>query len=291
MRVSVFDQRLKRTPAPFGPWVGCTSACGAGQTKKRTRECPCPSEEDNACFDCEVETEEELPCDDTSLCEFSEYTDFGNCVFHSDCCETITVKSHEDEIGFYSKIYAEQQPYAVYKKVAVPVFDEPVDPKYIHYRSGLQQWVISNNYWSPKDCVLIDTACTADKLETSEKCNTECDSAECTAANPGAIADYKCITVRDISLLSEITSESCPSNITVWNSRDITSGTVKQEVEVTMTCDPTGSNRCNSTHPFAYNDGADCCASPFEDFNDALGRDCDGSPISIESKCCLNAYQ
>ena len=49
--------------------------------------------------------------------------------------------------------------------------------------------------------------------------------------------------------------------------------------------------RCPDTHPFAYNEGKDCCAAPFEDMNDALGRACDGSPIGLESRCCLNAYK
>ena len=39
--------------------------------------------------------------------------------------------------------------------------------------------------------------------------------------------------------------------------------------------------RCPETHPFAYNGGDNCCASPFEDINDELGNDCDGSPISL----------
>ena len=42
-------------------------------------------------------------------------------------------------------------------------------------------------------------------------------------------------------------------------------------------------NRCPESHPYAYNNGYDCCASPFEDFTDGFGRRCDGSPISIES--------
>ena len=33
---------------------------------------------------------------------------------------------------------------------------------------------------------------------------------------------------------------------------------------------------CPESHPFAYDDGNNCCATPFEDFNDAYGRFCDG---------------
>ena len=54
---------------------------------------------------------------------------------------------------------------------------------------------------------------------------------------------------------------------------------------------PSDGGRCPETHPFAYNEGRDCCAAPFEDMNDALGRACDGSPIGLESRCCLNAYK
>ena len=49
-------------------------------------------------------------------------------------------------------------------------------------------------------------------------------------------------------------------------------------------------NRCPESHPYAYNNGYDCCASPFEDFTDGFGRRCDGSPISIESWVVLFFY-
>jgi len=57
-------------------------------------------------------------------------------------------------------------------------------------------------------------------------------------------------------------------------------------VRNTCQCEKT---QCPETHPFAYNDGAGCCALPFEDVDDDFGKDCDASPISLESKCCLNA--
>ena len=35
------------------------------------------------CFDCEVHLEEEEPCDNVFNCDFGNYTDYGNCVYHS----------------------------------------------------------------------------------------------------------------------------------------------------------------------------------------------------------------
>ena len=82
---------------------------------------------------------------------FSEYTDFGNCVYHSDCCDTIYVSkggSQAGLVGTYSKIYVEQNPYAYYKKQQDAAHPEDV---YIHFRIDLNRWVFSSNYWdTPK---------------------------------------------------------------------------------------------------------------------------------------------
>ena len=140
-------------------------------------------------------------------------------------------------MGRYGKLYAEHEPYVVYKKVN--------DQKYFHYNANVKKWVVSDNYWSPSDGTTF--------FETDEGI-----------------------------------TETCPSRMRMWNAVD---GDTSIPTEVLIACDFFFGNRCPETHPFAYDDGANCCASPFEDFNDEHGRNCDGSPLSLESKCCLNAYE
>ncbi len=55
-----------------------------------------------------------------------------------------------------------------------------------------------------------------------------------------------------------------------------------------ITCNDENGYRCSMEYPFAYNDGESCCAVPFEGVNYVDGRKCDGSPIGLESKCCLD---
>ena len=52
-------------------------------------------------------------------------------------------------------------------------------------------------------------------------------------------------------------------------------------VNVVISCEDRRGQRCPYTHPFAYDNGNNCCANPFEDVNDDFGSACDGSPISI----------
>ena len=48
------------------------------------------------------------------------------------------------------------------------------------------------------------------------------------------------------------------------------------------------SSTCPSKHPWAYQDGNYCCAENKEKIATEHGSLCDGSSISIESKCCAN---
>ena len=77
----VYDRRTPRIPENWAPWVGCDGVCGAGQTKQRTRDCTCAQGAE--CFDCPVGVLEIQNCTSTSLCDFGEWTDYGNCVYHS----------------------------------------------------------------------------------------------------------------------------------------------------------------------------------------------------------------
>lgn len=198
-----------------------------------------------------------------AACSFGEWTDFGNGVYHSDCCQTIYVDSHEDEIGHFSRIYVEQQPYVHYKKVN--------SEKYIYYRVDLNQWVFADSYQQYSFDPTLNP-------HTDWRVTTD-------------YTDWRDLMAETVSFKSDET-ESCPDKMTLWFSpSDPANPGVIKSTDVAITCDTGLGNRCPDTHPFAYNDGTDCCENPFEDFNDVLGRTCDGSPISLESKCCLNAYK
>ena len=45
---------------------------------------------------------------------------------------------------------------------------------------------------------------------------------------------------------------------------------------------------CPASHPHAYYDGLYCCKHDKEKSNGHQGTKCDGSTISITSKCCLD---
>ena len=178
VRVSAFDQRKEPSLQLWSEWGdcpddasteaydplettlggvnGCSSCdgCGTGQTKTRKRECKCPDSavdgSAQVCFECEEELEQEEECPYVD-CEFSDWTDIGNCVYHSACCETVQVTaSVEGAIlnGFYGRIYVEQIPFAVYKKRQIEGETYPADDRYIHYHTSKATWVFSDKYWS-----------------------------------------------------------------------------------------------------------------------------------------------
>ena len=80
------------------------------------------------------------------------------------------------------------------------------------------------------------------------------------------------------------TDKECPSDVTKWLL--VSDGSL---ADLRAVCDDRAGQRCPGSHPYAYDDGAHCCALPFEDVDDVYGINCDASPISLESKCCLNA--
>ena len=124
--------------------------------KKKLSLSKYPSSDDDPtkCFQCEYHLEETEDCKDTPLCEFGGYTDYGNCVYHSDCCQTVWVESNEGVIGHFSKIYVPNEPYVYYSKTGYINYDlHPSSGQYIHYRPDLQQWVVSDNYY---DYDLVD---------------------------------------------------------------------------------------------------------------------------------------
>ena len=46
--------------------------------------------------------------------------------------------------------------------------------------------------------------------------------------------------------------------------------------------------KCPDSHPYAYYNGQHCCKAGIEKTNAAQGTKCDGSPIQLDSLCCLN---
>ena len=236
IRLSVFDTRTDPIFDLWSEWAGCDGVCGADKVKTRYRTCTCSTA---SCFPCDGNIlpnnieEEEGVCD-LLPCEFGDYSDFGNCVYHSACCQTVQVTGNGQD-GLYSKLYVENEPFVVYKKVGTHM--------YIHYSHRLTQWVISDSYWEDlTDANIVNKA-------------------------TGVSASTK-----------------CPSEMADW-----TDGAGDVAV-VIVSCDDVFGQRCPDTHPFAYDDGANCCAAPFEDVNDEFGAFCDGSPISLQSRCCLNSF-
>ena len=106
IRLSVEDRRRNRKLTFWTNWQGCESTtetlCGQGHKRYRTRECECPetqSNDPNECFpeeDCSsrVSLYEEEDCPQVDNCAFGNFTDFGNCVYHSECCTTLRVKTY-----------------------------------------------------------------------------------------------------------------------------------------------------------------------------------------------------
>ena len=114
------------------------------------RVCSCPTDENGAaqiCYDCAEPTEETENCPNEP-CPFSDWTDPGNCVYHSSCCETIRVSATTGGqlTGYYSRIYVENIPYAVYKRLTAE--GETQGSRYIHWQQTLSRWVFSDKYWS-----------------------------------------------------------------------------------------------------------------------------------------------
>ena len=174
--------------------------------QKRTRSCECAAGE--TCYDCPVHDEETIDCPSTNLCEFGEYSDYGNCVYHSECCDTIFVSGSGDEDGYYTKLYVEHNPYPYYRKVNTEVIGEN-NAKYIHFRTDLKRWTFSNNYWDLKyndpddDNLDRDGSSTivyqSDPQDTSWVCKTQkvfVDSVETTQMVP---TNCKCGCQRNIT--------------------------------------------------------------------------------------------
>ena len=156
------------------------------------------------CFTCDelnIPLTEEALCDDASLCEHTEYTDYGNCVYHSNCCQTLKVITDTPAgSGFYSKIHVEGIPFVVYKKAGpIPLIPDTSNPPiYLHYIIdekaadgtivSVEKWAISNNFWEPTE---------ADAYATSEISTTN------TAPN------------------------NCPDELTLWKTLDGNEATIK----------------------------------------------------------------
>lgn len=50
--------------------------------------------------------------------------------------------------------------------------------------------------------------------------------------------------------------------------------------------DPCKAPECPASHPFVYNNGKNCCAVNFEDWDWTRGDKCDGSALQRDSLCC-----
>ena len=238
--------------------------------KERTRNCYCTAA--TSCYPCagltgprdpgtlnapDVETEyADCP---VVPCSYSDYSDFGNCAWHSSCCDTVTVSTdwvpptgYDFPLidGVYSKLYVDETPSVVYMKLK----ESDNEVKYLHFYSNDQipnnppqnEAVFSDSYWD---------------------CN------------------------RNVYATSTVLDQACPDKMTEW-----VYGKTQQQLasvnNLKITCSTTHTkNKCPPSHPFAYDEGNKCCAAPFEDVDDTNGQKCDGSPIGLDSVCCLNAHQ
>lgn len=120
------------------------------------------------------------------------------------------------------------------------------EDRYIHWSQRMGTYVFSDKYWR-------------DDLQT----------------DPLPAGHNK------IEFFSRDVDPGCPNELKLWFKESPTNPGEEISETITIVCKDLGHYRCPETHPFAYNNGDDCCASPFEDVNDALGNDCDGSPISL----------
>ena len=95
----------------------------------------------------------------SSACPFGDWSDWGNCVYQSSCCQTILVNLNtqwtldEDTVdGFYTRIYIGEDPTVIYKKVVeakVPNTNPPdYEDRYIHFDAIEGFWVVSSDYWN-----------------------------------------------------------------------------------------------------------------------------------------------